>query len=186
MLQSKDIIGVSLTVGFILLLPLTAMQFTDEVNWSLADFAVAGELLFGAGIVFKLAVRKTANITYRLAAGVAVATVLLLVWMNLAVGLIGSEDNAANLMYFGVLVVGITGAIIARFQPLGMARALFMTALAQAMIAVIALIAGMHHSPGGSISEIVSLNGFFVALFVASALLFRHAAGPKAQQFSTQ
>ncbi len=50
---------------------------------------------------------------YRFAVGVALAAAFLLVWMNLAVGLIGSEDNPANLMYFGVLAVGFIGAIIA-------------------------------------------------------------------------
>jgi len=42
------------------------------------------------------------------------------------------------LMYIGVLAVGIIGALIARFQPHGMARALFATALAQMLVAVIA------------------------------------------------
>ncbi len=78
-------------------------------------------------------------------------------------------------MYFGVLAVGIIGAIIARFQPHGMAPALFATALAQALVVVIALIAGKHQSSVSSVPEIVILNGFFVALFVGSALLFRYA-----------
>jgi hypothetical protein len=73
--------------------------------------------------------------------------------------------------------------------PDGMARALFATALAQASVAVIALIAGMCQYPGGSAVEILGLNGFFVALFVGSAL-FRYAAreqtpagaGPEAGQ----
>jgi hypothetical protein len=46
-------------------------------------------------------------------------------------------------MYIGVLAVGIIGAIVARFRPHGMARALFATALAQALVAVIALLAGL-------------------------------------------
>ncbi len=62
-----------------------------------------------------------------------------------------------------------------------MARALFATAFAQMLVAVIALIAGMHQYPGSSVSEILSVNGFFAALFVGSALLFREAArgGPE-------
>ena len=79
-------------------------------------------------------------------------------------------------MYFGVLAVGIIGTIIARFQPHGMAPALFATALAQALVAVIAVIAGKHQSSVSSVSEILILNGFFVALFIGSALLFRYAA----------
>jgi len=79
------------------------------------------------------------------------------------------------LMYFGVLAVGIIGAIIARFRPHAMARALFATALAQALVVVIVLIFGLG-SPWSGPGEILALNGFFVSLFVGSALLFRYAA----------
>jgi hypothetical protein len=78
-------------------------------------------------------------------------------------------------MYIGVLAVGIIGAIIARFQPQGLACALFATALAQALVAVIALIAGLGYPASGP-SEIVILNGFFIVLWVGSAWLFRNAA----------
>ena len=78
-------------------------------------------------------------------------------------------------MYVGVLAVGIIGAIIARFRPHGMARALFATALAQALVAVIALIIGLG-LPWSPPVELLALNGFFVALFAGSALLFRYAA----------
>ena len=86
------------------------------------------------------------------------------------------------MMYFGVLAVGIIGAIIARLRPPGMARALFATAPAQALVAVIALIItlGSPWSPPGVLGTLI-LNGFFVALFVGSAWLFREAArgGPE-------
>jgi hypothetical protein len=119
---------------------------------------------------------KTDKTAYRSAVGVALAAALILLWLMGAVGVIGVEGDRADLMYFGVLAVGIIGAIIARFQPLGMARALFATALAQALVAVIALIAGKHQSPISSVAEILGLNAIFVALFVASAWLFRQAA----------
>lgn len=54
--------------------------------------------------------------------------------MNLAVGLIGNEENLANLMYIGVLAVGLIGAAIARLEPGGMARVLFAMALAQTLV----------------------------------------------------
>ena len=78
-------------------------------------------------------------------------------------------------MYGGVLAVGIIGAIIARFQPHGMARALFATALAQAGVAAIALIARLGLPYSGP-AELVLLNGFFIACFAGSAWLFRRAA----------
>jgi len=172
-------VGFALAVAFILLLPLLAMQITDEVNWDLVDFAVAWTLLVGAGLTYKLVVRKIGNIAYRAAVGVAVATALLIIWINLAVGIIGTEGNPANLMYIVVLAVGIVGAILARFQPRGMSRSLFATALAQALVAVIALIAGLGY-PASRPSKIVILNGFFIALWVGSAWLFRNAARKQA------
>lgn len=174
-LPYRALARVVLVTAFILLLPLVAMQFTDEVDWNLTDFVVAGALLLGTGFAYELAARMAGNIAYRAAAGVALAAALLLVWLNLAVGIIGSEDNPANLMYVGVLAVGIIGSIIARFQPDGMSHALIATAVAQAFVAAIALIAGLG-SPASGPLELSVLNGFFVALFVGSAWLFRRAA----------
>jgi hypothetical protein len=164
-----------LATAFILLLLLLVTQITDEVVWDLADFAVAGALLFGAGLMYELAARKTGNFAYRAAVVASLAAAFILVWVNVAVGIIGDEGDLANLMYIGVLAVGIIGAIIARFQPHGMARALFATALAQALVAVIALIAELG-SPLSGPGEILILNGFFIALWVGSALLFRRTS----------
>ncbi len=119
---------------------------------------------------------KTGNTAYKAAVGLAIATPLLLVWVIGAVGVLGVDGDPADLMYIGVLAVGIIGAIIARLQPHGMARALCATALAQALVAVIALILGMHQAPYSSVIEILGLNGFFVALFLGSAWLFSKAA----------
>ena len=176
----KSLSRVALAAAFILLLPLLAMQITDEVVWDLTDFAVAGALLVGTGLTYELVARKVGNIAYRAAVGVTLAAALLIVWINLAVGIIGTEGNPANLMYIGVLAVGGIGAIIARFQPHGMARVLLATALAQALVAVIALIAGMQPAPALTV-----VNGFFVALFVGSALLFRNAARQPSKQTRT-
>jgi hypothetical protein len=156
------------TAALVLLLPLLAMQFTDEVNWDETDFIVIGAMLLAACGTYELAARAWGNTAYRAAVGVAVAAAFILIWINLAVGIIGTEDNPANLMYGGVLAVGIIGAVIARFQPHGMARALVATALAQAWVAVIALIMGS--------GKAFILTGFFVALWLASARLFRKAA----------
>ncbi|NQU28693.1 MAG: hypothetical protein HQ528_10420 [Candidatus Marinimicrobia bacterium] len=152
------------------------MQFTDEVIWDLADFAVAGVLLFGAGFTYELIARKAGNIAYRSAVGIAVAAALLLMWMNLAVGIIGNEGNIANSMYLGVLAVGIVGALISRFRPHGMARALFATALAQILVAVIALVTGLGSSAPIWPLDVLIATGFFVTLWVGSALLFRRAS----------
>ena len=162
-------------VVLVLLAPLVAMQFTDEMNWTVFDFAFAGVALLGVGLSFEIVVRKTSDGTYRIAAGVALAAALLLVWLNGAVGIIGSEANDVNLLYYGVLVAGGVGTLVARFRARGMARAMAVTALAQAAIAAGALVAGLA-SPQSGPFEIVALNGFFVALWIGSAVLFRKAA----------
>ena len=79
-------------------------------------------------------------------------------------------------MFGGVLAVGIAGAVIARLQPHGMARALVATALAQASVAMVALAAGWGSAEPGWPGDILFLTGFFAALWVGSALLFRKAA----------
>ena len=73
----------------------------------------------------------------RAVVGVALAAAFILARMNLVVGVIGTEDDRANLMCVGVLAIGIIGAIIAHSRPDGMARTLFATALAQAVVPAI-------------------------------------------------
>jgi len=99
----------------------------------------------------------------------------LIVWVNLAVGIIGEPDNPANLMYIGVPAVGIVGAIMARFQAKGMARALFATAIAQVLVAVITALVGLG-SPVTPMRSLLILNGLLIALWFGSAWLFRKAA----------
>jgi hypothetical protein len=163
------------TAAALILLPWFAMQVTDEVVWDLADIAFAGALVVGVGVTYELAAKKTGKSAYRAAVGVALAAAFILVWLSLGVGIIGRDGDPANLMYFGVLAVGIIGALIARFRPRGMAHALFATALAQTSVAVIALIAGLGYPWSGPL-ERSALNGFFVVLWLISAWLFRKKA----------
>ena len=120
--------------------------------------------------------RIKAASAYRFAVGAALATAFILVWVIGAVGLIGVEGDPFDLLYAGVLAVGVIGAMIARLKPRGMSRTLTAMALAQALVAVFALIAGKHQVAVSSVPEIVFLNGFFVALWLGSAWLFRSAA----------
>jgi hypothetical protein len=151
------------------------MQFSDEVTWDETDFIVFGAMLLGACGTYELAARMTGNAAFRAAVGVAVVASFLLIWINLAVGIIGSEDNPANLMYAGVLVVGIIGGLIGRFQPRGMAWTLITMAVAQALVGVIALVAGLGSTGENWPRPIVVLTVFFAAAWLVSAWLFRRA-----------
>lgn len=117
----------------------------------------------------------TGRTAYWSALGVAVAASLFLVWLSLGVGIIGADGDPANMMYFGVIAVGIIGAAIARLQAVGMSRALFGMATAQALIAAIALV-GRLGLPWSGPLELILLNGFFIAMFAGSAWLFQRAA----------
>lgn len=167
--------------ALILVLPLVAMQFTDEVSWNVADFVFAGALILGTGLTYELTVRKTRDTAYRAAVGLALAAAFILVWVNGAVGIIGAADNDANLLYGGVLAVGLIGALMARFRPSGMAWALVTTAVVQALVGVTAMIAGFGAPASGPL-ELLFLNGFFVVLWLASAWLFWAAAGGESER----
>jgi hypothetical protein len=86
LIQNKVFLWIALATGLILLVPLIAMQLSDEVVWSLLDFATAGALLFGTSLLFVLAARKVDK-RYRVAIGIALMAALLYVWLELAVGI---------------------------------------------------------------------------------------------------
>lgn len=154
--------------GCLLLLPWVAMRFDTGVNWTAFDFAVFGAMLALACGAYELGARTRGDFSYRAATAIAVVSGFLLVWINLAVGIIGDENNPANLMFAGVLGIGIVGALIARLRPRGMSYALAAMAVAQAAIAAISLVEGWRES--------LVLSAFFAALWLASAWLFRKAA----------
>lgn len=117
--------------------------------------------------------RLQSDSAYRIAAGLALAVAFLIVFMNVAAGLLGIEDDdPANLLYVGVLAIGFFGGIIARFQPQGLARAMFATAVALALVGAFAL---NYPNTAGPV-QIVLLHGLFVALFSGAGVLFRYAA----------
>ena len=171
-----SIAGVALATVLILLVPLVAMQFTDEVNWGAADFIIMGALLFCTGLAYVLITRYAPNFVYRAAVASAIGTTFLMIWANLAVGLIGAGPHAGNLMYIGVVATVIIGTFLSRFTPKGMERAMLAAALALVLVAVIAMLANMDEYPGSSVAEIIGVNAFFVALYSVSALLFRYLA----------
>lgn len=165
--------------ALILLVPLLRNLFVYGWDWDLRGFLVVGgvgTLLFAAGLTVQMLAKKLATPAYRAAAGVALATAFLLVWGNFVQAADGVNPDA--MMYLAVPMVGIVAAAIARFRPDGMARALFVTALAQALLLAIALIIRNPRATPWTPAVLrgFGANAFFVLLFAASALLFRKAA----------
>ncbi|SEJ13236.1 hypothetical protein SAMN05216327_106246 [Dyadobacter sp. SG02] len=162
-------------VAVIVLVPLLLTSLALW-QWKPSVFVLASVLaLGGARVVYELFVmKKMGNRAYQLAFGLAIAAVLLLMWMNAAVGgILG--DNPANMMYFGVLLVGLAGAIIARLEAKGMSHALFATAFAMLLVPLVAWLIGTPAFANG-LAAVFALHACFAWLFAGSALLFRRAA----------
>ena len=151
----------------LLMIPLVAMRFTREVNWDETDFIVMGLLLAAVGGGYELTIRLSDNLLYRFGAAVAVLTGFLLVWANLAVGFIGNEDNVWNLLFAGMLLLMIVGAIVSRFRARGLALTLAAGAVIQCAGLVAAAVAGQNVPPGPAV--------VFTLLWLLSAGLFRAA-----------
>jgi len=86
-LGKRSVLRVLAGTGAILLLPLVAMQFTREVDWTALDFVVAAVLLLGAGFALELAVGKLANMKQRLLWVAAIVLAFVYLWAELAVGI---------------------------------------------------------------------------------------------------
>ena len=175
-MHRRQLVRILLVTAAVLAVPLVAMQFSAEVNWSPGDVLIAGLMLIAAGTAYEFVAgrlrRETdgvANTPYRVAGALAVLGALALVWINLAVGIIGNEGDAANLLYVSVLIVGLIGALSARFEPAGMERALWATTAAQA------LVTGVTVTLISSDGPTLAMNGGFVLLWAAAAMLFRAA-----------
>lgn len=152
--------------ALLLLAPAVAMQFDTGVNWTIFDFLFATVLIGLVGGALELVVRMSASWTYRAGAALALAAGFLLVWVNGAVGMIGSEDNPFNLLFGGVIAVALAGALVARFRPTGMALAMAAAAAAQACVGL----AGISTDPRGGAFSIA-----FAGLWLLSAASFRRA-----------
>jgi hypothetical protein len=165
--------------SLILLVPVVAMMFTDEVKWGVFDFVLIGALLMGTGLSYIVITRSRSSTAFKAGTALALLTGLFMIWANLGVGLIGSGPNFANLMYVAVVAVAIIGTVMAR-DASGMERTMYATAGTLGLIAIVALVA-MRQLDGSSAIEIIGVNGFFAALFAASGLLFRAASKRRAE-----
>lgn len=155
----------------LLLIPLIA-----RAPWTLGDFLIAAVVFGAIGIVLELAVRRSTSLIYRAAVTTALAAVFLLFWINGAVGIIGDEENPANLMYLAIITIAAIGTAIAKGRARGMSQAMLAATAVQALVTVIALAAGLGASEPPGRWGILILNTGFVALFLTAAWLFRTAA----------
>lgn len=173
-MKTNHVIGIMLGAAGILLIPLIAMQFTSEVNWTMFDFVFAWVLLTGAGLSFTFVSNRSKSVVYKAAAGLTVFTALFLIWANGAVGIIGNEDNPANLLYGAVLATLFLGSIIAGLKARPMSYVLYAAALVHALVPVAAFII-WRPSVTADLVKVFAVSSFFVVLWLGAGLLFRRA-----------
>jgi len=87
MMLSKNIIRPALFTALVLIIPLAAMQFSEEVNWNLADFVIGGVLLLAVGLGYELLFKKVKKYKYRWALAIGLGLLFIMVWAELAVGI---------------------------------------------------------------------------------------------------
>ena len=164
------------TAVVLLAAPFVAMQLNAAgVNWTAGDFVFAAVIFGTIGGLLELAVWKIKSGWYRAGVALALLGYLLTIWVNLAVGIVGTEHNPSNQLFFAALLIGIVGAFISRFRSSGMSWAMIGTA---AGIAVAFVIAKAARSDEPNVSHWAELAGtsIFTAILLASAWLFRRAA----------
>lgn len=161
----------------LILTPLVAMQMdAPGVNWTMSDFVFAIVMIGGMGLLLELAARASQSWAYRGGVALALIASFLIIWINGAVGILGNEDNPANLVFGVVLAIEIAGAIVARAKAPAMVRAMVVTAGAQGLIGLVVFARGISaNEPPGAFGLLILIEGF-AALWLASALLFARAA----------
>lgn len=169
------LIGWTIVAG-LLITPAVAMEFTEEVRWTPSDFLFAGIVLIGAGVIAELAFRASRTWSYRIGVGLAVLASVLLLWINGAVGLVGSEDHPANLLYLGVIVAAFIGGVVGRFRADSLSLSMVSAAVIQAGVGLVAVLRGWGEGSENWPRPVVLLSIIFVLIWLSSAALFRRAA----------
>ena len=161
--------------AIILLTPLIAMQFSDEVNWTVGDFVIAGAMLLGAGVTYELAARA-GSFAYQAGVVVALGTGILNIWTTGAVGIIGSENNPGNLLYLAVVALAIAGVIIAQGRAARMVWAMGLAAIATLSVPVVAYNGVADPVSDVMAPEVFIATGVLAAGWTLSAFFFHKAA----------
>lgn len=151
----------------LLAIPFIAMRFTSEVDWTALDFGIMGAMLASVIGVWQFATRSRPERSYRFGLGLLLLGSFLLLWSNLAVGIVGNEANPVNLLFHLVLAAGIFGTVGARFTPRGMVATSFAMAFVQAAIGAGLLVTGE--------AVILPLTAVFCAFWLGAARLFQLA-----------
>lgn len=146
---------------------LLALPAILHFPWSGGDFVVMGVMLASVGGGIEFLLRRSGNALVRLGSIVGVVSCFLTIWVNLAVGMIASEDNPYNQLFLLPILLFIGGALVTRFRASGMTWATLLAAAAQFLLGL----GGLGTDQRGAIFSMG-----FALLWLFAAALFRAGA----------
>lgn len=132
--------------------------------WTASDFVTMSLLLGSVGLGVEFLVRQSGSLFVRLGALVALLTGFLTIWVNLAVGMIGSEDNPYNLLFIVLTALVLIGGISVRLDARAMSTLMIGAAAGQCALAL----GGLGVDQRGAI-----FSALFALLWLFAAALFR-------------
>lgn len=161
-------------VLLVMMMALGGLNLTGQLNWGAGDFIFVAVIFFGGLSAYRFVAGQGHGRVFHLAVALSLITALSMIWITLAVGIIGSEDNQANIMYVVVLGIGLLGSIIARFRAPGMKWTMVWVTIAQFAVTILAYTIWKPETEEHVFSTAI-LNLFYVMLFLSSAVLFHRA-----------
>lgn len=171
--MSKSFLRPLLATLIVLVIPLVGTFTVEGWNWDGFDFVVAGIVLFTAFFMIEFLAKKMRDIPSRVATGITVVTTLLIVWVNLAVGIIGDGNNTSA-CYMLVVPVGFIGLALSRLKPQGLSYTAFAMAAVMLLVPTVAWLIGnpdIHQET--QVLKVFILSAGFAFWYIVAGVLFR-------------
>ncbi len=164
-----------ITLG-ILVLPAIGELTVESWDWGPAGFLLMGTLLFVTFLMIELLAKQSSNTLYKIAVALTTLTTFGIIYVNLAVGIIGDGNNTSA-CYFLVVPVGFIGLAVSRLKPKGLSITAFCMAAIVLLVPTIALLLNdpyILEAPGPL--KVFILSACIAACYVVAGVLFRQAA----------
>lgn len=177
--MTKGILRPLIATLIILLIPLVGTFTVEGWNWDAFDFVIAGIVLFTAFFMIEFLARKMRDIPSRIAAGITVIMTLLIVWVNLAVGIIGDGNNTSA-CYMLVVPVGFLGLAVSRLKPKGLSITACVMAAIMLLVPSVAWITGNQDlAQDPNVLKVFVLSAGFAFWYAVAGALFLSTARTK-------
>lgn len=163
----------------ILIAPLIGELTVEGWNWGASGFLFMGVLLFVTFLMIELLAKQSSNMLYKIAVALTTLTTFGIIYVNLAVGIIGDGNNTSA-MYFLVVPVGFIGLAASRLKAKGLSLTAFAMAAIVLLVPTVALLMNdpyILEEPGPL--KVFVLSSIIAASYVVAGLLFRQSMNAK-------